>query len=376
MKFIVYADIHHDEYAAKCLTLQDTLQIEAQVFERARTGNFDFVLFAGDRFLKREPKDEVKVRSDVNLLNGLRACVASNPNFAYFHLIGNHDRVDNALKWHTSESLIAPFSWVSGNFAVMDLPKTYSVPSLPVAIHALPAGFTFDKACYNFLYPEQLNLFCFHDIVQGSSSDDLGNHIFNTGISLEEIDLPEFDLIYAGDIHVPQKFNLTNSKGGYVGSVLQRTRADAGRSRGWLEIEATRTEGKWTTQTKFVPTRNFFTKFAIALDSSTDYHTAISQIDETWVTDQAVEVKLTGEKETVDRIADDPKWKNYIDIIGARSFDLVRNYAVKEKDIVVDLSHTKTFLEDFALYLDSGFADTGSLSKDKLTDILGAFNHG
>ena len=64
LKFIVYADIHHDEYAAKCLTLKDTLDIERQVFQRAADGQFDFMIFAGDRFLKREPRDEVKTLAD------------------------------------------------------------------------------------------------------------------------------------------------------------------------------------------------------------------------------------------------------------------------------------------------------------------------
>lgn len=374
MKFIVYADIHHDEYAAKCLTLQDTLQVESQVFERARTGNFDFVLFAGDRFLKREPKDEVKVRADMNLLRNLEACVQNNSAFAYFHLTGNHDRVDNALKWHTSESLIDPFSRMSGNLVVMDLSKTYTVPGIPLAIHALPAGFTFDRAVYEFQYSDRLNIFCFHDIVQGSSSDDIGQHLFTAGISLEEIDLPEFNLIYAGDIHVPQKFNLTNAKGGYVGSVLQRTRADAGKPRGWFEIEASQVDGKWVTKTEFMPTRNFFTRIELEVNEKQSYHDLTGLIDEAWVVDQAVELKLTGSKADVDRLADESKWKNYVTVFGARSFDVVRNYQAENRPIVVDMSQTKSFLEDFSLYLDSGFADIGTLSREKLVNILGGLH--
>ena len=366
MKFIVYADIHHDEHAAKCLTLKDTLEIERQVFARAAEGGFDFALFAGDRFLKREPKDEVKVLADQGLLDGLSW---QKPGFAYFHLVGNHDRVDNTLGWHTAESLAMQFKGAGIHPGVMGKPGTYSAEGLPVAVHALPAGYKMDGGLYT-VPPQALNIFAFHDIVKGSTSDAEGKHVFSEGIPISDLDLSEFDVVYAGDIHVPQKFNFKHTKGGYVGAVLQRTRADAGQPRGWLEVDAEYVGDQWRLKTTFVPTRNFFTRYALDVLPETTYSDLVAQIDDQWVTDQAVEVRLRGSKADVDRLADEPRWQNYTQVILARKFDVLREYQTENQAAVVNLSDTGSPIEDLTLYLDSGFADVGTLSRDKLFTIL------
>ena len=99
-KFIVWADTHWDKLGAKCVTLDDSEVVERAIFERARTGNFDFTLFAGDRYLKREPSDETKVRADRGIYD-----LVHKGGKPHFNLIGNHDRVDNTMKWHTAECL-------------------------------------------------------------------------------------------------------------------------------------------------------------------------------------------------------------------------------------------------------------------------------
>ena len=366
MKFIVYADIHHDEYAAKCLTLQDTLEVERQIFARSAEGNFDFLLFVGDRFLKREPKDEVKVLADQVILEGL---ARQKENFGYFHLVGNHDRVDNTLHWHTAQALSRQIKKGSILPGIMETPGTYLQPSLPIRVHALPAGYKFDVSKYEF-DPSCLNIFAFHDIVRGATSDEEGKHIFEDGISIEEIDLPKFDIVYAGDIHVPQKFAFKNTKGGYVGAVVQRTRADSNKPRGWLEVEATQENNTWVTKTAFVPTRNFFTRLSFEVDDKTTYSDLVRQIDDIWVADQAVELRLKGNKLNVDRLADTPEWKNYTDVVPSRRFDILREYQTEQTDAVVNLSETHSPREDLELYLGSGFAELGSLSEEKLFSIV------
>lgn len=366
MKFIVYADIHHDEHAAKCLNLKDTVEVERQLFTRASEGGFDFVIFGGDRFLKREPKDEVKVLADQGLLDGLSK---QKKGFAYFHLVGNHDRVDNTLGWHTARSLNNQLFSINMLHHVMDVPDSYFVQDLNVSVHALPAGFHFDRAKYN-IHPETLNIFVFHDIVKGATSDFEGKHIFNEGLSISDFDLPEFDRVYAGDIHVPQKLNCKHTKGGYVGAVLQRTRADSNQARGWLEVDANFVEGAWKFKTIFAPTRNFFTRFVFDVGENTTYTELVTQIDDQWVTDQAVEVKLCGKRADVDRLADEPLWQNYTDVILARKFDILREYASEQQIGVVNLSTTKSPIEDLELYIDSGFADVGNLSIEKLYNIV------
>lgn len=368
MKFIVYADIHHDEHAAKCLTLKDTLEIERQVFQRAADGGFDFIIFAGDRFLKREPKDEVKVLADECILDGL---ADQKKGFAYFHLVGNHDRVDNTLGWHTATALSIQLKTLEYRPGVMTSPGTYLAEELPVAVHALPAGYQFDASKYALKsMASKLNIFVFHDIVRGATSDSEGKHVFDEGIPVSDFDLPEFDRVYAGDIHVPQKFHTQNTKGGYVGAVLQRTRADSNQARGWLEVEAERVDNQWVFKTELVPTRNFFTRFAFDVNDTTTYTELTSQIDDQWVTDQAVEVRLRGCKADVDKLADEPQWRNYTDIVLARRFDVLREYQTEKQAAVVDLSSTQNPVEDLKLYIDSGFADVGTLSEDKLVNIL------
>ena len=370
LKFIVYADIHHDEYAAKCLTLRDTLDIERQVFQRAADGGFDFMLFAGDRFLKREPRDEVKTLADQVIIEGL---AKQMPGFGYFHLVGNHDRVDNTLRWHTAQSLATQLEKLDVHSGIMDTPLTHEAGDIPVRVHALPAGYAFDRSLYN-LDPGWLNICVFHDIVKGSTSDSEGKHVFTEGLSLSDFDLPEFDLVYAGDIHVPQKFSFKNTKGGYVGAVLQRTRADSGQARGWLEVEAERVDDKWVTKTVFVPTRNFFTRYALDVGPETTYSMLVSQIDDQWVSDQAVEVRLRGAKADVDRLADEPRWQNYTHVLNARKFDVLREYKSEQQASVVNLSETQSPSEDLERYIESGFAEVGTLSKEKLFNILETAN--
>jgi DNA repair exonuclease SbcCD nuclease subunit len=217
VKFIVYADIHHASSAAsKGLILDDTITIERDVLTRAFEGGFDFTLFAGDRFFKREPEDEVKVKAD-------RLFYELYPNYKpHYHLIGNHDWTDNTRRWHTAESMKS-----MPNIYVMDQAKTYQF-SDSVLIHALPADFTFDMGKY-VTDPSKLNLFVFHDTVVGSYLSEDFEKTIGSGIEVGSIDRSEFDMVFAGDIHIPQTFPFKNTMGGYVGAILQRTRADSNR---------------------------------------------------------------------------------------------------------------------------------------------------
>jgi len=355
IKFIAYADVHHDERAANCLTLSDTLGVEVAVHQRVVEGGFDFSLFLGDRYLKREPKDEVKVISDRTLFNQLSKRVAP-----HFHLIGNHDWVNNAQTWHTSETLRSVCE-------VWAAPMTRVYEDQHVVFHTLPAGIDFDRGYYSFDRPDLFNIFVFHDQVIGSVSSDSGVHKFTSGISLADIDLPEFDLVLAGDNHVPQEFNLKNSQGRYLGSVLQRTFADAQKARGWWEIEVM--EDRTITQ-KFVPTRNFFTRYILEVDDGFSYHDATTKIEEAWITDQAVEITLQGNKENVDRLADNDKWSNYVDILGARNLNILRGYVADVPSAQVNMQGSRSTQDDLNVYLSSGFVDIGGLDSARLLDIL------
>lgn len=284
-KFIVWADTHWDKFASKCVTLDDTEEIERAIFQRAISGGFDFTLFAGDRYLKREPDDETKVRADRIIYD-----LVHPGNIPHYHLIGNHDWVDNSRRWHTSESLK-----LLNNVQVMDKARTWRFKN--VAIHALPADMPMDLSKYE-IDTSALNIFIFHDTVVGTYMNEERSLKFESGMSLEEFDFPQFDIVFAGDIHIRQPFNLQNTRGGYLGSVCQRTRADANHDRGWTEIVATNQGAGWNFDVKFVPTKNLFTRVTFAVDATTEIHNL--KIPKEDVINQLVEVKLVGDKYHVD----------------------------------------------------------------------------
>jgi len=359
VKFISYSDIHYDMLGAKCVTVQDSEEVERAIFKRAKEGKFDFTLFCGDRFLAREPKDEVKVAADKVIYD----CV-HNGNIPHLVLVGNHDQTTLTRKHHTSESLK-----FFNNVVIMDESKTYeAVPD--VFIHALPAEYELDFKNYNLGKRDKLNIFTFHDTVKGSWLDDEGKMSINSGLSLDDLDREDLDLILAGDIHVRQQFKLSKTGGGYLGSVTQRTRADSNIPRGWTEITATRknTKSPWVFDIKFVPTKNLFTRISFGVDKNTEFADLV--FDEKDVVNQFVEVKLVGNKSNVDRVADDPGWKKFHKTLKPRRVEVLRSYETEQSNVVVDLSTSTGVLDDLSLYLDSKFASLGNLKADKVADVV------
>jgi hypothetical protein len=93
-------------------------------------------------------------------------------------------------------------------------------------------------------------------------------------------------------------------------------------------------------------------------------------LDERFVPDQSVEVTLTGAREDVDRIAEDPKWSNYTEILSARNLDIIRDYTVAQSDAVVDLSSSRGASNDLSVYMGSGFSDAGPISEERIFNML------
>jgi DNA repair exonuclease SbcCD nuclease subunit len=349
-KFIAWSDIHHDENGAKCITINDTVALETAIFNRAREWGADFTLFPGDRYLKREPHDEVKVRADRVIEENVHT-----GKIPHYHLIGNHDWVDATMRWHTSESLKS-----YNNVVVMDESKTY--PFKNIRIHALPADFRMDKSAYE-IDLDCFNLFTFHDSLRGCFFDEDHVRSSDGGLDPSLIDLPEFDLVLAGDIHIRQVLNLNNTKGRYLGSAIQRNKADANVERGWTEYTITRkTPGStWEIEERFQPIRNFFTKVSFDVTAAT----AITDltIPDDQVVDQLVEVRLYGDKSDVDRLADDDYWNKLSRQLNARRVDVLRGYSAQRYESVCDLEKDGSPEDDVERYIDSNFSCIGSLSK-------------
>jgi len=356
IKFIVWADIHWDKFGAKCVTLEDTEKIEREIFEKAQKENFDFTLFAGDRYLKREPDDEVKVKADRVIFD-----IVHKGTVPHFHLIGNHDWTDRGRKWNTSESLK-----IFNNVYVLDTSKTVGYKN--VRIHALPADYQFDLSKYQ-IDKSCFNIFVFHDVVRGTYMDEERTRFFETGLNKADFDISDFDIVFAGDIHVRQQFVLKNTVGGYLGSVIQRTRADANVERGWTEVVATKENDKWVFDTTFFPTANLFSRISFNVVDETKFED-LSLVKPTFE-DQFVEIKLVGDKKNVDRIAEDLRWKKIEKEFNARCIDIFKAYETEQSEVVVDLSTSNSVIGDLELYLSSEFSSLGSLKAEDIISTVG-----
>lgn len=367
VRFIVYSDIHYDKLGSKCITIEDCEKIEKAVHNRVVEGNFDFSIFCGDRFLKREPEDEVKTRADILMFEMMK----NRKSIPHYHLIGNHDWVTRAKRWHTSKSL----DWRSETdcVSILDQPITTTCSMetidsrIRIGIHALPAGYEMDINTYS-IDPDALNILIFHDMVMGCKLDDEGKVLSESGIKLSSIDRPEFNLVFGGDVHIPQRLPFEHTIGGYVGSVLQRNRGDANSERGWIEVTAVKTEGTWKCNMEFVPVRGFFTKFSFQVSDNTIFENI--KIEEDKIFDTCCEVELIGSKVNVDRLANDSRWKNYETYYGVRSLGVVRKYKIEQQEAVVDMSESKGIMDDLIIYLNSGFVNIGDLSRESLLGML------
>lgn len=367
LKFAAWSDSHYDQLIARCVNLYDIEEVERSILRHAFKNDYDFTLFPGDRFQAREPKDEVKTIADRVYRDYSYNIQLKKKNMYHYHLIGNHDWVDNGLKWHTSMS-IGDFPRIQ----IMEAPCTYlGHDGKPFRIHALPSGYKFSMDYYD-IDPNDLNIFVFHDMLMGSyrSDERNPNNIFKSGIPLSEIDRPEFDLVLAGDIHIPQKFPLKRVRngGGYCGGLVQLNKGEANQKRGWLDIEAYKGSRGWEVKTEFKETRNFFTRVSFGVSGTTRYEDLV--IDEKSVEDQLVEVRLVGNKADVDRIADDERWKTYEMFCNARKLDILRAYEVVKNEVSIDMTESKSLLDDLSLYINSGFANLGNLDKNSVIDRL------
>jgi hypothetical protein len=156
--------------------------------------------------------------------------------------------------------------------------------------------------------------------------------------------------------------------GGYVGSTLQLNKGDANRPRGWLECLAYREADGWKVDMEFFKTRPFFSRLEFNVGPSSKFGDFC--IDEGSLADQLVEIKLSGNKADVDRVADDPKWKNYEDFSIFRKLDIVRAYNTVKSEVSVDMGDSNSLSDDLSLYIESGFANTGNVDKGLIFKAL------
>lgn len=230
MRLVAFSDFHYC-HSWPLLDLTDFEAAHKRVCEYALEHRPDLVLFLGDRFRARQPRDHVRALADRQLR--ALADVQAKHGGEVVYLVGNHDRYSESTQAGNTYSTVDVFRDVLPNVHVVAAPGTF--PLANALLHALPSGYCFDRDVFR-PDPNRLNIFAFHGLVKGAVFDDLGTVIEDSALSLADLDDSAWDVVLGGDVHVPQRFNLTRTAGGYVGSTLRLTEADADDRRGFLDV--------------------------------------------------------------------------------------------------------------------------------------------
>lgn len=220
LRLLAYSDIHHGVER-----LQETIRVEEQITDYCIKNSIKTVIFLGDRYKKRDPQGWVKDAVDDVLMKrsrlGIRMLV----------VVGNHDQYDKTREYTSCGSF--------GIFKVDNIlvaEKHVTVEIGKFKIYLFPFGSFNADFKRGVLEQDSFNIFCGHGIIEGALASDSSDFRFKNGIKKE--DLSDFDLVLCGDVHLPQRLEFAGSAtGGYVGSVLQLTKADINSERGFLDIE-------------------------------------------------------------------------------------------------------------------------------------------
>lgn len=249
MRIVSFSDIHFCSTWPK-VTLDDIVAVHGRLVQFCLERRPDLVIFLGDRFRARQPRDHVRAAAD-RCMRELSAAQAQHGG-ACAYLVGNHDRYSESLGSGHSYTTAEVFGDVLSNVTIMADPKTYRIPIrtdstitgyrsqpdwLPpsVYVHALPSGYRFRRDLYE---PDArvVNVLAFHGVVQSAVYDVAGNVQIRTGLSMQDLDDAAWQVVLGGDVHTPQRFDLQKTWGGYVGSTLRLEESDGTDKRGWLDV--------------------------------------------------------------------------------------------------------------------------------------------
>ena len=358
MRLVAFSDWHVC-HSWPLITLDDIEAVHVRLVAYVQEHRPDLVLFLGDRFRAREPKDRVRAVADVGLRQ-LAAAQAAHGGIIGL-LVGNHDRYSESVGAGNTYSAMRVWGDVMPNAWLMERPGTY-IPRPDVAIHALPASFPYVAEQYAPL-PEAFNIFVFHGLIAGATYDRAGNVPIKHGVKMADLDNPAWDLVLGGDVHVGQRFNLHHTTGGYVGSTLRLTEGDGHQPRGWLDV---------VLQKGAAPAFTFvdgggprFTQLAGGVD--------LTGWDGRAYTNEIVVMTLRGTASEL-RAVEDVDVKDWFAARGARAV-LVRRQAASETLSLVDgIAATSTPFDDMAAYI--GSTDRKGLDPDRLLAKAAEILHG
>jgi len=222
----VYEGSSIDEQSGLNTRLIDCLEVWDEIMNYARLKKIKNIIFIGDRFRSTNPEGYIRDLADEKLK-------AMSDEFTLLCVVGNHDYYKKSSFYHSygvahifkesfkgliliDKPTVTPITHASGHINFWGLPFGHNLEELP--LHE-----SFDK--------NEFNVLLFHDDVVGTKYPS--GHPVETGFDMNE--LTDFDLVLGGHIHLAQKFPTV--KGGYVGSVTQLKRDDAGIDKGFWHFK-------------------------------------------------------------------------------------------------------------------------------------------
>lgn len=366
MRFVAFSDIHYADYSTG-VYVTDCARVERAITEHCLQNGIDVCLFCGDRYLSHEPQDYVRVLSD------REQKYRNDRGIVTFSLVGNHDVYAKApVSGHSNRHLQSVWHDVLPNIVVMDQIKTYRHPKAPgLAIHAIPACYAWDLDMLNEFdwVSGELNVLAFHDLLRDSVLDRSG-YRSTKGQRIELIDSAHFHLVLGGDVHFPQRLDLTSTRGGYVGAAIQQSRRDRGSSRGWLDVDL----GFDGVQTEFIegPAPRFVEvtwDLSLGLPSAAQIEQQIDSEFEDSSQGNIVDILLSGTREALESVPEE--WGAGIAIqLQSRKVNVLHKPRIIAVPIQGAAIAAQSPLEEFSLFLASNRVPLDGHDPSRLADKI------
>lgn len=236
LRFVVYSDIHHSVER-----LEDTLKVEEQITNYCLENGVKLVLFLGDRFKWRNPQGWLRDIVDRKWVERL------NKGIEIVTLTGQHDQYEKSGELHSYMTFNV---FDKENITVVDKFLIFEFGHFILYCVSYGGFENYLKWVENSqLKKDCFNIFLMHGMIKGAKVSEESDFITD-GVDRENLE--DFDLVLCGDIHLPQMLEFKKTKGGYVGSVLQLTKADIGSERGFLDVTCSIDNGRKNVEWKFI----------------------------------------------------------------------------------------------------------------------------
>lgn len=227
LRFIVYSDIHHDEYG-NGITEADVAAVEDQVTQYAINNRIPIVFFLGDWFRATNPNRSVIASAE--------ACWKKRSDLSVktIALVGNHDRwTKSALSGHAFVSADI-FNNDLENVVVVDKPQIMTLDN--INFFMIPSGYEYSDEVKNHQAPRgKANIAMFHGLLSGSALVNGGSA--SSGIQPEILRNLDAHFIIGGDNHTHQRLdNIIGCPSIYVGATMQHNWGDRGQKRGFIDV--------------------------------------------------------------------------------------------------------------------------------------------